>query len=151
MAGVKTVKNDADVDAFLASVEHDIRREDARAVRELMADITGDRGSMWGDSIVGFGERPLPYPGGNDWFVVGFSPRKRNLVLYIMDGFDGYQELLGRLGRHDTGRACLYLNRLEQVDLAVLAELIRHSVDATLDRSADDNGTLGRSVDTDAG
>lgn len=130
MAAAKTVRNDGDVDAFLASIEHDIRRSDAHEIRELMAGITGDRGAMWGDSIVGFGERPLPYDDGRDsaWFAVGFSPRKRNLVLYIMDGFDGYDDLLGRLGRHDTGKACLYITRLEQVDLGVLAELIERSV-----------------------
>ena len=130
MAPAKTVKNDGDVDAFLASVEPELRRDDALVVRELMADITGDRGSMWGDSIVGFGERALPYAGGNAWFVVGFAPRKRNLVLYIMDGFDGYQELLDRLGKHDTGKACLYITRLEQVDTDVLAELVRRSAAA---------------------
>lgn len=127
MATVKTVKNDADVDGFLASIEPDIRRSDAVEIRELMARITGDRGSMWGDSIVGFGEQPLPYSGGNAWFAIGFSPRKRNLVLYVMDGFEAHQDLLDRLGPHDTGRACLYLKRLDQVDHDALEELIERS------------------------
>lgn len=132
MAELKTVRNDGDVDEFLESVENDIRRADARDVRELMAAVTGERGAMWGDSIVGFGSRSLTYSSGkeSEWFVVGFSPRKRNLVLYIMDGFDGYEELLGRLGKHSTGAACLYINRLEQVDREVLTELIERSIAA---------------------
>lgn len=132
MAAAKTVKNDGDVDIFLRSVENDVRRADALQVRELMADITGDRGAMWGDSIVGFGQRHLDYAKGQaaEWFAVGFSPRKRNLVLYIMDGFEGYEELLADLGKHDTGRACLYITRLEQVDLEVLTELVTRSVAA---------------------
>lgn len=130
MAEAETKRNDGDVDAFLASVDNETRRADAAVVRELMAELTGDRGAMWGDSIVGFGQRHLTYHTGreSDWFVVGFSPRKRNLVLYIMDGFDGYDEILSRLGDHDTGKACLYLSRLEQVDLEVLTELIMRSV-----------------------
>jgi hypothetical protein len=132
MAELKTQRTDGDVDRFLESVESDTRRADALEVRELMAAATGDRGAMWGDSIVGFGSRRLTYASGRevDWFVVGFSPRKRNLVLYVMDGFDGYDELLGRLGKHSTGRACLYLTRLEEVDRAVLTELIERSVAA---------------------
>jgi hypothetical protein len=139
MSAVKTVKNDADVDAFLASIEHPIRRSDAVEVREIMARVSGDRGSMWGDSIVGFGDQPLPYTGGNPWFAVGFSPRKRNLVLYVMDGFEAHRDLLDRLGPHDTGKACLYLTRLDQIDRSALEQLIERSFAANTatDGSAD--------------
>lgn len=138
MSAVKTVKNDADVDAFLASIEHPIRRSDAIEMREIMARISGDRGSMWGDSIVGFGDQPLPYTGGNAWFAVGFSPRKRNLVLYVMDGFEAHRDLLDHLGPHDTGKACLYLTRLDQVDRSALEELIRRSYAANTAATATD-------------
>ncbi len=126
MAELKTQKNDADVDDFLASVEPEQRREDAKAVRELMAAITGDRGAMWGSSIVGFGTKTTTYANGTtgQWMAIGFSPRKANLVLYIMDGFDKYEPLLADLGKHSTGKACLYIKKLADVDTEVLSEMI---------------------------
>ena len=103
MAEMKTQANDRDVDAFLDSVEDPKRRADAKAVRELMAEVTGERGQMWGDSIVGFGTQHLRYPSGReiDWLVVGFSPRKQN---------------------------CLYVKRLDDVDASVLRELVTAAV-----------------------
>ena len=85
---------------------------------------------MWGDSIVGFGSYHYKYASGRegDWFLIGFSPRKQNLTLYIMDGFDGYDELLQALGKHRTGKSCLYLKRLAQIHLPALEELIQRSV-----------------------
>ena len=94
-----------------------------------MEEETGKLPVMWGESIVGFGARPLHYADGHteDWPAVGFAPRKANLVLYLMDGFDAHRDALERLGPHKTGRACLYITRLERVDEAVLRELVRSS------------------------
>ncbi len=129
MAELKTKANDGDVEAFLASVADPQRREDAKVVCALMREITKEPPRMWGDSIVGFGEYRYRYATGRegDWLAVGFSPRKQNLTLYIMDGFGGYDELLSRLGKHATGKSCLYLKRLSDVDTRVLRELIKTS------------------------
>ena len=95
-----------------------------------MQEVTGDAGHMWGDSIIGFGSYHYKYASGRegDWFLVGFSPRKRNLTLYIMSGFDSYDGLLGKLGKHKTGKSCLYVNKLEDVDMDTLRELVDQSV-----------------------
>jgi hypothetical protein len=126
----KTTRNDASVEAFLASVPEP-RQSDAREVCALMASVSGKDPEMWGDSIVGFGERHLVYGSGRelDWFEIGFSPRKQFTTLYITEGFDRYDELLGRLGKHSTGKSCLYLKRLDDVDRDVLTELVTRSVD----------------------
>lgn len=132
MAELKTQRNDdADVDAFLDSVENEKRREDCRAVVELMQDITGAPPTMWGTSIIGFGTYQYKYKSGRegDWMLTGVSPRKQSLTLYIMSGFKHYDELMARLGKHTTGRSCLYIKKLEDVDQAVLRELIQASVD----------------------
>jgi hypothetical protein len=86
---------------------------------------------MWGDSIVGFGSYHYKYASGRegDWFVTGFSPRKQNLTLYIMSGFDEYERLLGKLGKHSTGKSCLYIKKIEDVDVDVLTELVKKSVE----------------------
>ena len=93
----------------------------------MMQEVTGVEAKMWGDSIVGFGSYHYKYASGReaDWPLVGFSPRKQNLTLYIMSGFEQYDELLQRLGKHSTGKACLYVKRLADVDLAVLQELVK--------------------------
>lgn len=123
----KTRPTDASVDAFLDAVDDPKRRADAVAVAAMMREVTGAAPVMWGTSIVGFDSY---LAGSGPWPVVGFSPRKANLVLYLMDGFAGRDELLARLGKHRTGTACLYLNRLADVDLAVLRELVTASVAA---------------------
>lgn len=130
MAELKTRPNDGDVDAFLESVDDPKRREDCRAVVELMADVTGEPPRMWGDSIIGFGQYHYVYDSGRegDWFLTGVSPRKQSLTVYIMAGFDRYDALMDRLGKHRTGQSCLYINRLEDVDTGTLRELIRSSV-----------------------
>lgn len=130
MAELKTRPNDGDVDAFLASVENERRREDCRAVMELMAAETGEAPTLWGDSIIGFGSYHYVYDSGRegDWFLTGVSPRKQSLAVYIMSGFDRYAELMERLGKHSTGKSCLYIKRLEDVDADVLRELVRRSV-----------------------
>jgi hypothetical protein len=95
-----------------------------------MEEATGEKAEMWGDNIVGFGTYRYKYESGREgeWFLTGFSPRKANLTLYIMSGFSRYQELLGRLGKHKTGKSCLYINRLEDIDIKVLRRLVRESV-----------------------
>jgi hypothetical protein len=130
MAQLKTQANDGDVDAFLDSVPDPKRRADATAVRTLMAEVSGEPGQMWGDSIVGFGTQHLRYTSGRelDWFVVGFSPRKQNMTIYLTEGFEAHEELLGRLGPHSLGKSCLYVKRLDDVDTAVLRELVTTSL-----------------------
>ena len=130
MAELKTKKNGADVEAFLDGIENGKRREDCRAVVELMAEVTGEPPAMWGDSIIGFGSYHYRYASGRegDWPVAGFSPRKQNLVIYIMPGFSDYGDLLGKLGKYRTGKSCLYVNKLDDVDLELLEQLVRESV-----------------------
>jgi hypothetical protein len=131
MAELKTKKNDASVMDFLNSVENDKRRSDALKVNELMTEISGEEPKMWGGSIVGYGSVHLKYASGRelDWMLTGFSPRQQSLSLYIMDGFKKYDELLSKLGKFKTGKSCLYVNKLEDVDMEVLKELIASSVD----------------------
>ena len=130
MSDLKTKQNEASVDAYLDSVENETRREDAQRLLALMREITGEPPKMWGSSIVGFGSYHYTYASGRegDWPIVGFAPRKRNLVLYIMPGFARYDDLLSRLGKHRTGKSCLYVNKLADVEPMVLEQLIRESV-----------------------
>lgn len=129
MAELKTQKTDESVDYFLNQVADEKKREDSFKIKELMAEVTGEEPKMWGSSIVGFGEYHYCYESGRegDWFLTGFSPRKRNLSLYIMAGFEDYEDLLSRLGKYKTGKACLYINKLEDVDQQVLRELVSAS------------------------
>lgn len=130
MAELKTKPTDGSVEAFLNRIPDETKRRDAFTVLELMRQATQEEPVMWGDSIVGFGSYHYKYASGRegDWFLIGFSPRKQNLTLYIMDGFDGYDELLQALGKHRTGKSCLYLKRLAQIHLPALEELIQRSV-----------------------
>ena len=130
MAELKTKRNRRSVPKFLKSIEHDRRRADCEAVVEMMREITGCEPAMWGDSIIGFGSHHYVYESGRegDWPVTAVSPRRQNLVLYIMPGFEAYDAILAKLGKHRTGRACLYINKLEDVHLPTLKRLIRASV-----------------------
>lgn len=130
MAELKTKPTTADVAAFLAAVTPEARRHDAAALVQLMQEVTGAPPVLWGSSIIGFGSYRYTYDSGRtgDWPLVGFAPRKANLVLYIMPGFTGYDALLARLGKHTTGKSCLYLKRLSDVDPEVLRTLIARSV-----------------------
>jgi hypothetical protein len=131
MAELKTQKNEADVEAYLNNVEHEKRRQDSFTVLELMKEVTGEEPKMWGSSIVGFGDYHYQYESGRegDWFLTGFAPRKNALTLYIMAGFDGYGQLLGKLGKYKTGKACIYVNKIEDLDLDVLRELVARSAE----------------------
>ena len=130
MSDLKTKPHDGNVEAFLNSVEHGKRREDSLAMLEIMKEITSEEPKMWGPSIVGFGNYHYKYESGRegDFFITGFSPRKQSLTLYIMSGFSHYDELLQKLGKHKTGKSCLYIKKLEDVDMDVLKQMIRESV-----------------------
>jgi hypothetical protein len=123
----KTTKNRRSVAEFLAGVADPKRRADAEAVTALMAEVTGAEPTMWGSSIVGFGSYHYRYASGRegDWPAVGLSPRKMALTIYLSAGFDGYDDLLARLGPHSTGKTCLYVKRLSDVDENVLRDLVR--------------------------
>jgi len=130
MAELKTQKTDASVEEFLNSVEDERKRRDSFALLEIMREETGYEPKMWGTSIVGFGDYHYTYASGRegDWFLTGFSPRKQNLTLYIMSGFEEYDELLDKLGKYSTGKSCLYVKRLDAVNQDALRELVRQSV-----------------------
>jgi hypothetical protein len=127
MAEPKTTRNEANVADFLAAVPDARRRDDAEAVCALMAEVTEEPPKMWGSSIVGFGTYHYRYASGRegDWPPVGLSPRKQSLTIYLSAGLDRYADQLARLGPHSTGRSCLYVKRLADVDQAVLRDLIR--------------------------
>jgi len=130
MPELKTRESDASVAAFLDSIENEGRREDCRALHALMDHVTGCRAKMWGSGIVGFGRYRYKYASGHAgaWFLTGFSPRKQALTIYIMPGFSAYGDLMDRLGKHKTGRSCLYINRLSDIDHAALEALVDGSV-----------------------
>ncbi len=129
MAELKTKLNDASVETFLASVDES-RRQDCAAVVALMQKITKSPPKMWGSAIIGFGSYTYQYESGRegDWPLVGFSPRKQNLTLYIMAGFAEYEDLMAALGKHKTGKSCLYIKQLNDIDMKILEKLIKASV-----------------------
>ena len=130
MAELKTKKNEASVEAFLRRVADPKRREDCFTILELMKDVTRLEPKMWGTSIVGFGTCQYKYASGHggEWFIAGFSPRKANLTLYIMCGVARCGELMKKLGKYKTGQSCLYVKKLEDIDLPTLRELVKESV-----------------------
>ncbi len=129
MAELKTKLNDASVEKFLNSVPDEMKRNDCFTILRLMKKITKSEPKMWGSSIVGFGTYHYKYESGRegDWFLTGFSPRKQNLTLYIMSGFNKYDKLMKKLGKYKTEKSCLYINGLEDVDKKVLKDLITES------------------------
>lgn len=129
-ANNKTQATKASASAFLKSIDGDQKRKDAKVVAKLMKDATGASPKMWGPTIIGYGSKHLVYPSGRemDWFLIGFSPRKANMTLYIMDGFKSYATLLSKLGKFKTGKSCLYITKLDDIDLGVLQKLIEASV-----------------------
>ncbi len=130
MAILKTQKTELPVDAFLKKIPEAQKRKDAFTILELMEKATKAKAKMWGPVIIGFGDRHLKYESGRelDWFVMGFSPRKQNLTLYIPGTVEKHQALLKKLGKHKTGKGCLYINKLEEVDMDVLKEIINKGV-----------------------
>jgi hypothetical protein len=132
MAELKTQRSAANVTKFLDSIEDESQRRDSKELTKLMVNITGEQPRMWGLSIVGFGTYSYKRKSGSpmEWFKVGFAPRSKTLTLYIQDGFSEYDTLLSNLGKHSTGKACLHVKRLDDVDRSVLEELIQKSVAA---------------------
>lgn len=130
MAEIKTKPTHKSARKFIEAVEHKIRREDALTLLSLFEEVTGEKPVMWGDSIVGFGRYHYSQKSGleADWPLTGFSPRKQNLSVYIMPGFEKYQNLLEKLGKHKTSVSCLYINKLADIDMTVLKEIITLSV-----------------------
>jgi len=130
MAENKTKETKASVASFLNAIEDTRKRADAKKVAAMMRKATGNRAKMWGSSMVGLGKYHYQYPSGcdGDWMLVGFAPRKQNLVVYIMPGFSTFAPLMKKLGKYKTGKSCLYLNKLEDVDVKVLQKLISDSV-----------------------
>ena len=130
MAENKTKPNAKSVPKFLEAIEDPGRRTDCKKIASLMERLSGSKPKMWGDSIVGFGEYRYKYASGRegDWFLVGFSPRKLNLTLYIMGYLEYYTEHLEKLGKFKHGKGCLYIKKLEDVNMAVLESLITTSI-----------------------
>ncbi len=131
MSDTKMKPTDSSVEAFLNGVEDETKRADCFALLSLMREVTGEEPRMWGDTIVGFGSYHYRYASGRegDAPLTGFSPRKQNLTIYITAGFDAYDELLDRLGKFKTGKSCLHVKRLDDVDRDVLRELVRQSAE----------------------
>ena len=131
MAELKTKENETSVEAFLNGIEDEQRRKDCQAVAKMMQQVTKAKPKMWGSAIVGFGNYHYKYASGRegDWMLVAFSPRKQNLTLYITAGFDGREDLMMKLGKHKTGKGCLYINKLSDIDTTVLKTLIQKSVE----------------------
>lgn len=131
MAENKTKPTDADVVEFLDNVEDAGKRQDCFTVLKLMEEVTGEKATMWGSSIVGFGSYHYKYASGRegDSPLVGFSPRKQNLTLYVLTDFEGEDELMQKLGKYTTGKVCLYVKRLTDIDMGVLRELVEKCVE----------------------
>lgn len=130
MGTIKTVVNDSNVTDFINAVADEIKKTDSYTLLEIFTEITKEEPKMWGTSIIGFGKYHYKSERSKqegDWPLTGFSPRKQNLTLYIMPGFNDYTELLNKLGKHTTSVGCLYIKRLSDVDLNVLNELIERS------------------------
>ena len=132
MKELKTKENSASVAQFIQSIDNKDKRADCKHILNLMKEITQAKPKMWGDSIVGFGKYSYTYASkhSGEWFIVGFSPRKQNITLYIMCGFTGdkkIKDLLEKLGPHKTGVSCLYIKQLKDVSIDVLKKIIEVS------------------------
>lgn len=134
MADLKTVHTKVSVDKFLKGLTDENKRADCYQILEMMKKATKAEARMWGTSIVGFGKYHYVYESGQegDWFIAGFSPRKQNLTLYMMGGFNQFDDLMKQLGKYSTGKGCLYINKLEDVDIKVLKKLINKSAQAAV-------------------
>ena len=130
MSQNKTQATDAPVTDFIAGVDHPTRKSDSEALDALFRKVTGWKPQMWGPSIIGYGSYHYVYDSGRegDFLATGFSPRKANLSIYVMPGYQDYGSILDRLGKHKMGKSCLYINKLADVDLSVLEELIRQGL-----------------------
>ena len=129
-AANKTVQNKGSVPGFLKAIADKKRRDDCKTVAAMMEAVTREKPAMWGPSIVGFGKQHYKYVSGRegDWFTAGFSPRKDSLTLYLIGGFQKHKDLMDKLGKYRTGKSCLYIKSLDDVDQQVLKQLIARSV-----------------------
>jgi hypothetical protein len=132
MAQLKTQKTEASVENFLNGILNEQTRKDCFEIARMMKQATGEEPAMWGTSIIGFGSIHLTYASGRelDWMIVGFSPRKQNITLYLPGNLASHAALLERLGKHKAGVGCVYIKSLQDVDTGALAELIHQSVQA---------------------
>jgi len=148
MAEPKTKLNDASVTDFLNAIKDEQIRQDCSVVVEIMQAATKAKPKMWGSSIVGFGSYHFAYASGReaDWMLTGFSPRKHNITLYIMDGLEHYDELLANLGKHSRGKSCLYIRRLSDVHMPTLKKLIQASVKQRIKTNSPAQGKQAKSV-----
>ncbi len=130
MSALKTRKNDQSVDLFLNNIQDERKREDSIKILKILEEITQEEAKMWGNSIIGFGEYHYKYKSGREgeWFIIGFSPRKLNLTLYIMSGFAHYENLLSELGKYTTGKSCLYIKKLSDINIDILKQIASESV-----------------------
>ena len=130
MAELKTKKTNASVTAYLNAIADQQKRADCKAIAKMMRDSTGNRAKMWGGSIVGYGSYDYKYASGHEgsWPICGFSPRAQNITIYIMPGFSKFEKQLKKLGKYKTGKSCLYIKKLEDVDRKVLGGLITGSI-----------------------
>src|SRR5215471_11249553 len=126
---LKTEKTESSVKDFLSTMKEDQKRGDSFAILEMMQKATGDEPKMWGSAIIGFGDITFKYESGRElgWFKIGFSPRKQSLVLYGLLNSDVKREMLKKLGKHSTGKGCLYINKLKDIDVEVLERIIAHA------------------------
>ena len=131
MSENKTKPTGDDIIQFLESVENKRRKDDSFEVLKLMQEVTDKEPTLWGTSIVGFGSHHYKYESGRegDMPIVGFSPRKQSLTLYIMAGFEAYEDLMSKLGKHTTGKSCLYIKNIEDIDQDVLRKLVSLSAE----------------------
>ena len=130
MSTIKTLVNDASVTDFINALPDEVKKRDSFTLLEMFSSITGEQPKMWGSSIIGFGQYHYKSERSTqegDWPMAGFSPRKQSLTLYVMSDFNDYSDLLKDLGKHKTSKACLYINKLADVDLTVLQKLIKKS------------------------
>ena len=141
MSGLKTQPNNLSVDDFIDAVESEQKRDDSRLLIKIMQEITGEEPVMWGASIVGFGNYHYKYDSGRegDWMLAGFSPRKQNMTVYMMGGFENQDVLLAKIGKVKSSVGCLYVKKLADIDLEVLKEMITLSVETVKKRYADYN------------
>ena len=131
MSKNKTVATDVEVAEYLSQVEPERRRADAQRLDQIFREVSGFAPRMWGPSIVGYGRYHYRYESGRegDFLATGFAPRKANLVIYIMPGYTDFSAILARLGTHKIGKSCLYINKLDDIDLDVLKELIAAGIE----------------------
>ena len=130
---LKTKPTHVAVDAYIDSIESESRRSDCRVLLTMMAQATGEPATMWGPSMIGFGSYHYLYASGHqgDAMLVGFSPRKAAMSIYVLNGFEGQEDLLAKLGKHKVGKSCLHVKKLDDIDVFVLGEMVNRSLEQT--------------------